>query len=63
MLHSQSCSDIAEGLLIGLISEGISPIDRERILRIALRAAQALNARIARQQRANGAAPAGDDPQ
>lgn len=63
MLPSHSCSDIAEGLLIGLISEGISPIDRERILRIALGAAQALNARIARQQRANGATPSTNDPQ
>jgi len=51
---SHSCIEIAEGILIGLIKAGFSPIDRERILRIALSAAEALNARIARKQRSNG---------
>ncbi len=53
-----SCIGIAQGILIGLIREGISPIDRERILRIALRAAEALNARIARRKLSNGSDPA-----
>ena len=52
------CRDIAKGLLIGLVREGISPIDRERILRIALRGAEALNARIGRRNKSNGAKPA-----
>ncbi len=62
MLPPHSCSDIAQGLLIGLIREGISPVDRERILRIALSAAESLNSRIARQQRANGSNPASGNP-
>ena len=59
MHSSQACRDIAKGLIIGLVREGISPADRERILRIALRGAEALNARIARRNKSNGATPPG----
>ena len=51
------CRDIAKGLIIGLVRERISPTDRERILKIALRYAEALNARIARRHKSNGSKP------
>jgi hypothetical protein len=51
------CRDIAEGIIIGLARERISPADRERILKIALRHAEALNARIIRRTKSNGAKP------
>jgi hypothetical protein len=51
------CRDIAAGIIIGLVREGISPSDRERILKIALRYAEALNARISRRSKSNGAKP------
>jgi hypothetical protein len=57
MRSSESCRDIAEGLIIGLARERISPADRERILKIALRYAEALNARIARRNKSNGSKP------
>jgi hypothetical protein len=57
MRSSESCQDIAKGLIIGLARERISPADRERILKIALRYAEALNARIAHRTKSNGTTP------
>jgi hypothetical protein len=57
MRSPESCRDVAKGLVIGLARESISPADRELILRIALRYAEALNARIARRTKSNGANP------
>jgi hypothetical protein len=54
MRSSESCRDIAEGIILGLARERISPADRERILKIALRYAEALNARISRRNKSNG---------
>lgn len=54
-LPPQRCREIAKGLILGLVSVGVSPTDRERILKIALRGAQALNARIQRRKKTNGA--------
>jgi len=51
------CRDIAAGIIIGLVREGISPADRELILIIALRGAQMLNAKIRRRRKANGSKP------
>jgi hypothetical protein len=58
MRSRQVCNDIAKGIIIGLIREGISPADRELILRIALRGTQTLNARIQQRQKSNGSKPA-----
>jgi hypothetical protein len=52
------CRDIAKGIIIGLVREGISPADRELILIIALRGTQMLNAKIRRRRKANGSKPA-----
>jgi hypothetical protein len=57
MRSPESCREIAKGLIIGLARESISPADRERILKIALRYAEALNARINRRAKSNGAKP------
>ena len=57
MRSPESCRDVAKGLIIGLARERISPADRERILKIALRYAEALNTRIVRRAKSNGAKP------
>ena len=57
MRSSESCRNIAEGIIIGLARERISPADRERILKIALGNAEALNARISKRGKSNGAQP------
>ena len=52
-----SIRDIARGIILGLVRAGISPADRERILRLALRGTQLLNLRILRRNKANGVKP------
>ena len=57
MRSSESCRDVAKGIIIGLARASISPADRELILTIALRYAEVLNARIVRRTKSNGAKP------
>jgi hypothetical protein len=41
-LSATACEDIASGIVIGLVKRGISQVDCERILRLALRTVECL---------------------